>query len=366
MQAYSDDRVSILVHHYPCYPDDPKESASPTQTTVSQRLLAQHSEEAVANLATKQLLQLHIVAELVEPTTNVQQVRKAAQPTQLLDEVLLNEVKSAKVDDVDILLQDLHMLLHHHSDLLHHLLLEHRQLLQENLLLDQLLLQLLLQHELLDRNLLPRLELHLLDQLRELLLDEDGVEVLELQQLLLELRVVEDEAVQLAEVGAQVAVAQVDVADGLVLEALGVCVAADLFLVFDALIVLLVVVLVLLRIVLDDGRGGDGVDAFDGGEDLFLGSVGNEEVLGEDAAFGIGLVVAGVAGAGGVIDVAGLEGAGLEGLERVTADGGDLSGELENDVLVDLGSAVGGGVLMLGKSSDLGVDSLNGGAVNRG
>lgn len=94
------------------------------------------------------------------------------------------------------------------------------------------------------------------------------------------------------------------------------------------------------------GRGGGGSHSRDGGGDLLGSRVLDEEVLSEDAALGVVQVVAQVALAGAVVEVSGLEGAGLEGRLGVAPDGRDLLGELERDGLVD-GSGVGGrGVLM--------------------
>ena len=96
-----------------------------------------------------------------------------------------------------------------------------------------------------------------------------------------------------------------------------------------------------------------------GSLDLSGGRVLDDLALGEDAAGSVVGIVAGVALAGVVTLVSGLEGAGLERVEGVSADLLNLLGESEGDSLVNLGSVGRGGVLVLLNGSNLGVDGLD-------
>lgn len=91
-------------------------------------------------------------------------------------------------------------------------------------------------------------------------------------------------------------------------------------------------------------------------ENLLFRSILDEQALREDATFGVVLVVAGVTSRGRVANLAGRKGTGEKGLEWVTADDGNLDGELKNDGLVDGCSVVRGGILVLSKNRDLRVD----------
>lgn len=334
---------------------------------LSTVFLALHLEAELNT--TEQLLELDDLVEV--DAADLDELLDAVEAAELLDKVLLDEVEAAEVDDVDVLLEDIHALLDDGDDVLDDLLLEEQLLLQEDLLVDDLLLELLLEEELLDRNLLPRLELQLLEDLRKLLLQDDDVELLEVDDLLLEVVLVEDELVQDVDVGLEIDVIEVDVANSLVLEALSLVATEDLVLVVEVLVVgdlgrdvLVVAGLVGSNVVGDLNIRG--VNALNRGSDLIRGGILDEQVLGEDAALGVILIVAGVAGASWVINITGLEGAGLEGLERVTANRSNLGSKLKGDILVELGRTVRGRVLVLLQGSNLRVDGIDGSAGNRG
>lgn len=82
------------------------------------------------------------------------------------------------------------------------------------------------------------------------------------------------------------------------------------------------------------------------GENLLLGSIGDEQILGEDASNGVIEVVASVAGSGRVTDLSGLESTGLNGDQWVAANEGNLPSKLESDGLVERSSSIRGRVLL--------------------
>lgn len=84
-----------------------------------------------------------------------------------------------------------------------------------------------------------------------------------------------------------------------------------------------------------------------------------------DAAIVISVIIAGVTLGSWVANLAWCKGASLVGKGRVTADGGDLGGELLSNLLVQGSSSVGSGVLVLLEGSDLRVHGLDRSAGDR-
>lgn len=84
-----------------------------------------------------------------------------------------------------------------------------------------------------------------------------------------------------------------------------------------------------------------------------------------DAAIVISVIIAGVTLGSWVANLAWCKGASLVGKGRVTANGGDLGGELLSNLLVQGSSSVGSGVLVLLEGSDLRVHGLDRSAGDR-
>ena len=93
-------------------------------------------------------------------------------------------------------------------------------------------------------------------------------------------------------------------------------------------------------------------------KDFLFSGVRDEQLLREDAAFCVVLVVARVSLCSCVVDITRSEGTRLDRIQRVAADRLDLFCELEGDRLVSLGSPWRSRVLVLRKSRNLRVRSL--------
>lgn len=102
------------------------------------------------------------------------------------------------------------------------------------------------------------------------------------------------------------------------------------------------------------GGSTTGRGTADGGSNLVLGDISNEQVLGDDASNSVIGIVTGVASAGVIVRVTRGECAGLDGQVGVGTDGCELRRDIQGDLLVARGLG-GGRVLVLGDGSDLGV-----------
>jgi hypothetical protein len=102
-----------------------------------------------------------------------------------------------------------------------------------------------------------------------------------------------------------------------------------------------------------------GGNASDSGVDFIGGSIVHDQVLREDATFRVVGIIAGVALARVIVNIARGKGTGEQGILRVTTNGGDLLGKLENDGLINGGSVVRGRILESDKVSDLNTNAIS-------
>lgn len=107
---------------------------------------------------------------------------------------------------------------------------------------------------------------------------------------------------------------------------------------------------------------GSGTGRANGGGDISSADIGLEEVQADDAACLVVRIVTGVALGGRVVDIAGCERAGGDGIVRVAANGVDLLRNLEGDGLVGSRGAGRSWVLVLGDGGDFWVCGLDRGA----